>query len=113
MGTAARPRVRSGHGVKSLSSCLKLLYDMLVSGNTHILLFSSVHLMLVFFGLPVRVTFEFDCIVAGSGAGQQHSNIFAKFGAEAKVDERVVEACGLGEEPGEDASQAGYLVAAG
>lgn len=90
---AAHTRVRAGHMVNRLSSCLRLLLGLLVSGNTYVLSLSSVPVMLLCFGLHVRVAFEFDCIIAMLGAGQQHSNIFAKFGAEAKVDEWVIEAC--------------------
>lgn len=111
-GMAAHPGVRAGHGVNKLSSCLELLHGLLVSRNTHIRFFSSVPVKLLSFGLHVCVALEFDCTAAMSGAGKQHSNISAKFRAEAEVDERIVEACGLGEEPGEDAGQTGYVKAA-
>lgn len=109
---AAHIRVRTGHNVNRLSSILGLLLGLLVSRNTHILSLGSVPVMLVSFGPRVCVAFEFDCIVAMLGAGQQHCNIFAKFGAETEVDEWVVEACRLGEETSEDAGQTGYVVAA-
>lgn len=108
---AAHTGVRAGHKINRLSSCLGLLLGLLVSRNALILSLSSVPVTLISFGLHVCVAFEFDRIIAMSGAGQHHSNIFAKFGAEAKVDEWVIEACGLCKEPGEDAGQTGYMEA--
>lgn len=109
---AAHTRVRAGHKMNRLSSCLGLLLGLLVSRNARLLSLSSVPVMLFSFGLHVCIAFEFDCVIAMSGARQQHSNIFAKFGAEAKVDEWVIEACRLCNEPGEDAGQTGYMEAA-
>lgn len=107
---AAQTGVRAGYNVNS--SCLGLLLGLLVSRNALVMSFSSVPVMLVSFGLHVCVAFELDWIIAMPGAWHEPSNIFAKFVAEAEVDEWVVEACRLGEEPGEDAGQTGYMKAA-
>lgn len=111
MGAAAHTGVRAGHNVNRLSFCLGLLLGLSVSRNTYILSLSSVPLSFISFGLHVCVSFEFDCIIVRLGAGQQHSNIFAKFRTEAEVDEWIVEACRLGKKPSENTGQTGYVEA--
>lgn len=52
-------------------------------------------------------------IFAVLGAGKQDGYIFAEFGTETKVDQRVVEAGRFGEEPGEDTGQVRHMKTTG
>lgn len=58
-------------------------------------------------------TLELDRVLDIAGARQQDGDVLAELGAEAEVDERVVEAGRLGKEAGEDAGEAGYMEATG
>ena len=52
-------------------------------------------------------------LAAPPDAGHQRRHLLAELGAHAEVDERVVEAGGLGEEPRDDAGGVGHLEAPG
>lgn len=54
-----------------------------------------------------------DGIFGVLGAGKQDGHVFTELGAEAKVDQGVVEAGGLGKEASEDACQVGHMETAG
>lgn len=54
-------------------------------------------------------TLQPDRVFGITGARQQYSHVFAELGAEAEVDEGVVEAGRLGEEAGEDAGEIGNV----
>lgn len=61
--------------------------------------------------LPLELfeALELDGVSGLSAAGQQHAHVSPELGAQAEVDERVVEAGGFGEEPREDAGETGHV----
>lgn len=58
-------------------------------------------------------TLQLDGVFGIAGARQQDGHVFAELGTESEVDERVVEAGGLGKEAGEDAGEVGHMEAPG
>lgn len=61
-------------------------------------------------GFDLLEALELDGVFGlSAAAGQQHAHVSPELGAQAEVDQRVVEAGGFGEEPREDAGEAGHV----
>lgn len=96
-GPAPHPRVRAGRRVGPVPGTVLLLRAV---QRTFV---SGVRLRLE--------ALQLDGVLGVARARQQHGHVLTELGAEAKVDERVVEAGRLGEEAGEDAGEVGHVEA--